>query len=323
MSQEQENMKFMKEIQSGKFLTTKEVAKLLHVNDKMVYSLVNDKGLPATKVTGKWLFPRRLVEEWLETHIINYKKSGVGSSVDEGILLLAGSDDLLFQKALTLFHANDPNTVGFFANLGSMGGLKSLRRGVCHIGVCHLLQNDEQEYNFDFADQELDKAPVFVNFSRRQQGILVQKGNPKNIESITDLSRDDVTIVNRPLGTGTRLLLDYEIARSEISSSQIEGYHSVVSRHLDAGLEVFSGKVDAAPAIRAVAGILGLDFIPLRWERFDLLILRETFFEKRIQSFISLLHEKSFRDLAASYEGYDVSLCGKMLFPDNFKQENE
>jgi putative molybdopterin biosynthesis protein len=313
----------MVNIQTGKFLTTKEVARMLHVNEKMVYSLVNDKGLPATKVTGKWLFPRRLVEEWLETNILNYTKRGVGNSAEEGILLLAGSDDLLFQKALTLFHSRDSHVTGFFANLGSMGGLKSLRRGICHIGVCHLLQNDQEEYNFDFADQELDKAPVFVNFSRRQQGLLVQRGNPKNIQAVSDLAKDDVTIVNRPLGTGTRLLLDYEIAKSDISSAQIRGYHTEVSRHLDAGLEVFSGRADAAPAIRAVAGILGLDFIPLRWERFDLLILRERFFERGIQNFIGLLHEKAFRDLAASYEGYDVSLCGKMLFPDNFKQEEE
>ncbi len=311
----------MSVVQDGKFLTTKEVAKLLHVNEKMVYSLVNDKRLPATKVTGKWLFPRRLVEEWLETHILNYRRPGFSTSPEEGILLLAGSDDLLFQKTLSLFHARDPGTVGFFANLGSMGGLKSLRRGICHIGVCHLLQDDNAEYNFDFADQELDKAPVFVNFSRRQQGLLVKKGNPKEITGVADLAREDVSIVNRPLGTGTRLLLDYEIARSEISSGQVAGYHNEVSRHLDAGLEVFAGRADAAPAIRAVAGLLGLGFLPLRWERFDLLILRERFFEPSIQNFIGLLHEKPFRALAATFEGYDVSLCGKMLFPDNFKNE--
>lgn len=311
----------MNEIQRNKFLTTKEVAKLLHVNDKMVYSLVNEKGLPATKVTGKWLFPRRLVEDWLETHIINYKRPGVGNLGDEGMLLLAGSDDLLFQRTLSLLHQKDPGMVGFFANLGSMGGLKSLRRGLCHIGVCHLLQDDNEEYNFDFADQELDKAPVFVNFSRRQQGLLIPKSNPKGIDGVTDLARKDVTIVNRPLGTGTRLLLDYEISKSEISASQVTGYQQEVSRHLDAGLEVLSGRVDVAPGIRSVAGVLGLGFVPLRWERFDLLILRDRFFERGIQNFIGLLHEKPFRDLAASFEGYDVSLCGKMLFPDNFNQE--
>lgn len=311
----------MNSIHKEKFLTTKEVAQLLHVNDKMVYSLVNDKGLPATKITGKWLFPRRLVEDWLEANILNYRHSGLSNSSDEGVLLLAGSDDPLFQRTLSLFHAKEPRTVGFFANLGSMGGLKSLRRGICHIGVCHLLQDDNEEYNFDFADQELDKAPVFVNFSRRQQGLLVKKGNPKGITGIADLARKDITIVNRPLGTGTRLLLDYEIAKSDISSGQISGYYNEVSRHLDAGLEVFAGKADVAPAIQAVAGLLGLGFIPLRWERFDLLILRERFFERTIQKFIGLLHEEDFRKLADSFEGYDVSLCGKMLFPDNLSTE--
>ena len=95
-----------------------------------------------------------------------------------------------------------------------------------------------------------------------------------------------------------------------------------MSRHLDAGLEVLAGRADAAPAIRAVAGMLDIDFIPLRWERFDLLISREHFFEKGVQGFISLLHEGEFRKLADSFEGYDVSLCGKMLFPDNFITED-
>ncbi len=304
-----------------KFLTTKETAKLLNVNEKMIYSLVNDKGLPATKVTGKWLFPGRLVEEWLESHILNYKPMNCGFSSDDGILLLAGSDDPLFQKTLALFHTKVLDTTAFFANQGSMGGLISMRRGQCHIGVCHLLQDDEDGYNFSFAEQELDRPPVFVNFSKREQGIVVQKGNPAKITSINDFARDDIRIVNRPLGTGTRLLFDYEIGKSEITTEQIAGYDTEVSRHLDAGLEVLAGRADAAPAIRAVAGMLDMDFIPLRWERFDLLISRERFFEKGIQQFIGLLHDEEFRKLAESIVGYDVSLCGKMLFPDNFNDE--
>lgn len=308
---------------NAKFLTTREVARLLHVNEKMVYSLVHDKGLPATKITGKWLFPRRLVDEWLETSIVNYNKPGTGATLDGGQLLFAGSDDPLFQRTLSLFHAQDNHPTIFFANLGSMGGLRSLRRGLCHIGVCHLLQDDNDEYNFDFADQELDRSPVFVNFSRREQGLIVARGNPKNITGLSDLVRDDIRIVNRPLGTGTRLLLDCEIARSDISSNQIAGYTDEVARHIDAGLEVLSGRADAAPAIRAAAGLLGLDFLPLRWERFDLLIARDCFFDKGVQKFISLLHEESFRELAVSFEGYDISLCGKMLFPDNFQHEEK
>jgi excisionase family DNA binding protein len=310
----------MSVLKDNKYLTTREVAKLLNINEKMVYSLVNDKGLPATKVTGKWLFPRHLVEEWLETHVLNYQRTGIERSSNDGILLMAGSDDLLLQKVLSLYYKRGMGTV-FFANLGSMGGLKSLRMGLCHIGTCHLLQDDNAEYNFDFAEEELERAPVFVNFSKREQGILLQKGNPKGIRCIADLAKKGVSIVNRHLGTGTRLLLDYEIARSEISSDAIIGYHREVGRHLDAGLEVLAGRADAAPAIRAVAGLLDLDFMPLRWERYDLLIARERFFEKGIQDFIGLLHDKAFKDLAASFAGYDVSLCGKMLFPDNLREK--
>ncbi len=310
-------------MKEDKFISTREVADLLKVNEKMIYSLVSEKGLPATKVTGKWLFPRRLVEEWLELNIVNPPARVAAMSTDTGRLLLAGSDDPLFQKTLSFFHQKYEDMVAFFANVGSMGGLKTLRRGLCHIGVCHLLQDDNEEYNFDFAEQELENSPVFINFSKREQGILVQRGNPKNINSIDDLSRDDVQIVNRPLGTGTRLLLDYEIAKSEISANQIKGYERVVTRHIDAGLEILAGKADAAPAIRAVTGMLDLDFIPLRWERFDLLISRERFFEKGIQNFLGILQEKKFVELAGSFVGYDVLLSGKMIFPDNLKRKVE
>lgn len=298
------------------YLNTKEVAKLLHVNEKVVYSLVSDKGLPATKVTGKWLFPRNLVEEWLDLYIVNLPVTG-NLSLDSGRLFLAGSDDLLIQKALALYNSQRSDSVAYFANIGSMGGLKALRQGVCHIAACHLLQDDNKEYNFQFADSELDRSPVFVNFSKRQQGLLLAKGNPKAISSIPDLARPDVRIVNRPLNTGTRLLLDYEISRSEISAAAITGYQVEVSRHIDAGFAVLNNEADAAPAISPVADLLGLDFLPLRWERFDLLINRERFFEPPIQKFVTLLHDPLFRAEAEKFSGYDMSLSGKMIYPDN------
>ena len=309
--------------QNNGFLTTKEVATLLHVNEKMIYSLVSDKGLPATKVTGKWLFPKRLVEEWLETHIINYHRTGLTSFSESGVLLLAGSDDPLFQATLNLYNNRFPDTTAFFANLGSMGGLRSLRRGICHIGVSHLLQDDYQQYNFEYADKELDRQPVLVNFSQREQGFVVKKGNPCGIRKVEDLAVKGVRMVNRPLGTGTRLLLDCEIARTRVSIKDIDGYEKVVWRHLDAGLEVLAGRADVAPAISVVAGLLDLDFIPLRWERFDLLILKERFFERAIQDFIGLLQDKEFKERVASFQGYDLSISGKMLFPDNILEKGK
>lgn len=300
------------------YLNTKEVAQLLQVNEKAIYSLVSEKGLPAVKVTGKWLFPRHLVEEWLELYIVNMPVAG-NLPLESGRLFLAGSDDLLFQRALGLYNNHHSESIAYFATVGSMGGLKALRQGMCHIAVCHLLQDDNQEYNFKFADRELERAPVFVNFSKRQQGIVVSPGNPKNITSISDLAKPDITIVNRPLSTGTRLLFDYEISHTDISADDIDGYHTEVSRHLDAGLAVLNGAADAAPAIKPVAALLGLDFLPLRWERFDLLINRERFFEPAVQRFINLLSEGSFRDIAKEFVGYDMSLSGKMIYPDNLE----
>jgi len=305
-----------------KLLSTKEAAAFLNVNEKMVYSLVSEKGLPATKITGKWLFPKHLVEQWVEANTINYPDNGAALPPYEGLLIITGSNDPLLDRAISLFNTHQTDQIAVFANLGSMGGLTALRRRLCHISASHLLQEDESEYNFDFAFKELDQMPAIVNFCRREQGILVQKGNPIKISSAADLAQAGVKIVNRSLSTGTRLLLDRELKKAGISGEKIEGYTHEVSRHLDVGLEILSGRADAGPGIRAVAGLLDIDFIPLRWERFDLMISKERFFDEGIQRFLGLLHEKEFRKIASILEGYDVNLGGKMVFPADSQKED-
>ena len=302
---------------SKQFLSTKEVAQLIDVNEKMVYTLIAEKGLPATKVTGKWLFPRDLVEQWLENETINYPKAADHLPPYHGLLIISGSNDILLDKTISLFNRLYPEHVAVFGNLGSLGGIRALRRNLCHMASSHLLQEDEQEYNFGFAKEELGQMPAVVNFCRREQGLLVAKGNPKRIKKITDLGKSGLRMVNRPLGTGTRLLLDRQLNNAGIEGDRVEGYHREFQRHLDVGLEVLSGRADVGPAIRVVAGLLGLDFIPLRWERFDFLILKDRFFEKGVQLFVGLLHEQPFRDLARDLEGYDFSLCGKMVYPQD------
>jgi excisionase family DNA binding protein len=298
-----------------KLLSTKAVAEFLNVNEKMVYTLVAEKGLPASKVTGKWLFPRHLVEQWIETQTINYPDTGHLHRLQPGLLVLAGSNDPLLDRTISLFNSAFQAPIAVFGNLGSMGGLRALRQNLCHIASSHLLQEDNEEYNFDYAFQELDAMPAVVNFSRREQGILVAKGNPKKISSVTDLTQPGMRIINRPLGTGTRLLLDREFKKAGIKGEKIEGYHHEVHRHLDVGLEILSGRADAGPGIGAVAGLLDIGFISIRWERFDLMILKDRFFDEAIQQFIGLLHEDSFRKLADALQGYDISLSGKMIYP--------
>ncbi|MBW2569447.1 MAG: helix-turn-helix transcriptional regulator [Deltaproteobacteria bacterium] len=299
----------------SKLLSTKEVAQFLNVNEKMVYTLVADKGLPATKITGKWLFPRQLVEQWIETNTINYPEPTVQLPPYHGLLIITGSNDLLLDKTISLFNALFPDNVAVFGNLGSMGGLRALRQNLCHIASSHLLQDNEIEYNFDFAFKELDKMPVIVNFCKREQGILVQKGNPKKINGIADIAQPGIKIVNRPLSTGTRLLFDRMLKETGINSEKIKGYHHELSRHMDIGLEILAGRADAGPGIKPVASLLGLDFIPVRWERYDLLITKERFFDKGVQLFMGLLHEQAFYDLAKNLDGYDVTISGKVIFP--------
>jgi len=297
------------------FLSTKEVAQFLGVNEKMVYSLVAEKGLPATKVTGKWLFPRYLVEQWLENETINYPKPAVSLPPYQGLLIITGSNDILLDRTMSLFNRLHPGHLAVFGNLGSMGGIRALRRNLCHIASSHLLQENGQDYNFGFAEEELEQVPAVVNFCQRQQGILIAKGNPIGIKKVADLGKPGINIVNRPLGTGTRLLFDGELNTAGIMGEQIKGYRTEVQRHLDVGLEVLSGRADAGPGIQAVAGLLNLDFIPLRWERFDFLILKDRFFEKGVQLFLGLLTEVAFKELTQDLEGYDMSLCSKMVFP--------
>ena len=299
----------------SQFLNTKEVSRFLNINEKMVYTLVSEKGLPASKITGKWLFPKNLVEQWVETNTINYPKTAGSPSVSQAVLIITGSNDLLLDKMISLYNIHFSGNIAVFGNLGSMGGLRALRQNFCHIASSHLLQENGDEYNFEFAYQELDRLPAIVNFCKREQGILVKRGNPKNIKVIADLAQPGIRMVNRPLGTGTRLLLDQELKKAGVRGDKIEGYATEARRHLDVGLEILADRADAGLGIHAVAGLLELDFVPLRWERYDLMIFKERFFDANVQNFIGLLHEQKFFKLAESLRGYDTGLSGRMLFP--------
>ncbi len=313
-------------MEADRLMTTREVARYLNVNEKMVYTLIAEKGLPATKVTGKWSFPRQLVDRWLDNQTVNYPGPGTAAGPAHDLIILCGSNDILLERTISLFNRRHPRQVMVFGNLGSMGGLRALGRNLCHMAASHLLQEEDGEYNFSFAMQELGQLPAVVNFCRREQGILLARGNPCGITSVGDLGRPGIRIVNRPVGTGTRLLLDRELVRHGIDAGAIAGYDRELERHLDVGLEILAGRADAAPCIRAVAGLLDLDFLPLCRERFDLLIRRELFFEQGIQRFLGLLHEPAFHALAGELAGYDLSLSSRMVFPreglDNEQKES-
>jgi len=295
-------------------LSTREAAAFLKVNEKMIYSLIAEKGLPASKVTGKWLFPLNLVRQWIEVGTENYPQLAKLPPY-HGLVLIAGSNDLLLDKIISTFNLKHEKHMAMFGIAGSMGGLKALRQNLCHIAASHLVA-DNDEYNFPFLIDEMNQLPAVVNFCLREQGIIVQKGNPKNIQSVNDLGSPDIRIVNRQLGTGTRQLFDKELKKSGIRGETIDGYENNVPKHMDIGLQMLTRKADAGPGIRTVANILGLDFIPICWERFDLLINKDRFFDQGIQYFLSLLKGKVIQTAAEEFGGYDLSYTGKMIYPE-------
>lgn len=298
-----------------KLLTTKEVADFLGIHEKKVYRLITEQELPATKVTGKWLFPSHLVEQWVEANTINYPGQGEYLLRTPSLFVIAGSNDILLERGIGLFMRMYPEYIAVFGNLGSMGGLKVLRQGLCHMASSHLAQEDNSDYNFAYAAKEMEKMPAVVNFCFREQGLLLPKGNPKEVKSITDIKDRNLRIVNRALGTGTRLWFDRKLQEAGIKTSSIKGYGHELQRHIDVGLEILSGRADVGPGIKAVAGLLALDFLPMHQERFDLLIAKERFFDRNIQSFLSMLHDEEFRSLAKELAGYDLSQSGLMVYP--------
>lgn len=296
-------------------LSTKDVASLLGIHEKNVYKLITDKGLPATKITGKWLFPKHLVQQWVENNTINYPEQDELVFCSPALFVVAGSNDILLDRSLSLFMRQFPEYTAVFGNLGSMGGIKTLRQGLCHLASSHMAEKQGTDFNFGQAATELEHMPAVVNFCQREQGLIVPPGNPEGIRSIPDLARRGLRLVNRSLNTGTRHWLDRAIAQAGLSSADINGYDQEVARHLDVGLEILAGRADCGPGIHTVAHLLGLDFLSMHWERFDLLIAKKRFFDPNIQDFLHTLSTSEFTELITDLAGYDLSLSGKIIHP--------
>ena len=303
-------------------LSTKEVAKFLNINEKMVYALIAEKGLPASKVTGKWIFPIDLVKQWVEAGTVNYPEPVSELPPYHGIVLIAGSNDLLLDKTISLFNSRFKNHMAMFGFAGSMGGVKALRRNLCHIASSHLVSMDNNEYNFPFILKEMKKMPAVVNFCLREQGIIVKRDNPLGIKSVSDLAGKNIRIVNRGHGTGTRQLFDKELKKTGINCEEIKGFNDIKAKHMDIGLAVLTGKADAGPGIKAVANRLGLGFVSICRERFDLLISKDRFFDQGIQLFLGIFKENAFQKAAEKLGGYDLSISGTMVYPD-FEPDSE
>ncbi len=200
------------------------------------------------------------------------------------------------------------------ANVGSLGGLVALKRGEAHLAGSHLFDPATAEFNLSYIRQYLPGIPVrVITLVGRQQGLLVQKGNPKGITSLKDLARPDVVFVNRQRGAGTRVLLDYQLDLLAIVADQVRGYNQEEYTHLAVAAAVSSGKADTGLGIAAAAQALELDFIPLFQERYDLVIPVQHYDSALLKPLLELLQDPNFRQAVAAMPGYDIKHMGNLV----------
>ena len=200
------------------------------------------------------------------------------------------------------------------ANVGSLGGLMALKRREAHLAGAHLLDPESGEYNLPYIREHLpDRALRVITLVGRTQGLFVRSGNPKSIQSIRDLVREEVTFINRQRGSGTRLLLEYHLKEEQIDPQDVRGFNQEEFTHLTAAAAVASGRVDCALGIKAASEALDLDFIPLDHERYDLIIPLEFAESDLIEPVFRLLNDPVFRDTVKARPGYDVSKMGELV----------
>ncbi|EPC04033.1 hypothetical protein L861_01640 [Litchfieldella anticariensis FP35 = DSM 16096] len=292
-------------ISHSPYLTTAEVADYLRLKERKVYDLVKQGQIPCTKVTGKLLFPRQSIDLWLMNHL-----EGDQQSRRPVPWVLAGSQDPLLEWTLRESDAG-------LAMLcqGSGDGVQRLLTGDAMLAGVHVIDLDTGRYN----DSQLlglsgMRDLVMVRWAVRRQGLMVTPGNPKGIESLRDLARDELVVAHRQSGAGAERLLRYLLAKSGLDHEKLNlAEHPALSED-DLALAVRHGEADVGLGVEAAARRQGLDFVPVHQECFDLAMRRRSYFEPPVQRLLAFAREARFAERAAALGGYDVGGLGTVTY---------
>jgi putative molybdopterin biosynthesis protein len=200
------------------------------------------------------------------------------------------------------------------SHVGSMGGLMAVKRGVCHLAGTHLLDTADGSYNVSYLKKYLPDIPVkLVHLVQRDQGLIIKKGNPRQIKGIADLSRKDVSFINRQIGSGTRILLDYKLNQLNVEASAINGYRNEEFTHMAVAVAVLSGTADTGLGIYAAAKALDLEFIPVVTEQYDLVIPLKYFDTEPVQILLEIINSPDFQQRVEALGGYSTKNTGMII----------
>jgi len=288
------------------YLTVRETAERLRLNEKKIYELVKEGVIPATKAAGKWLFPRRLVDEWM------LESAHGGALADR--LIVTGSDDPLLAFTIGSLAAQlIPDALVLYTPTGTRAGLDLLARrraSACaiHWGPAELADR--------LHPQMLGAYPghgewTLVRVGQRRQGIMLGPRLAK-ASGLGPLTGAGVRWVLRQQGAGTQHFLENCLLRDQLqlAPAQIAG---IALTEREAASAVARGAADCAPGVQSAATEFGLAFLPLGWECFDLVLPKQVYFLQLFQRLLSELRAPKAQAVAASLEGYDLSALGKVL----------
>lgn len=285
-------------------MTVGEVAQYLRVKDRTVYHLVRTNRIPFCRLSGKLLFPRRLVDQWLAD---SAEHAGTRAAPAPAPPVVAGSHDPLLEWALRESGCG----LAMLAS-GSVDGVQRLAGAQAIACGLHVRGAEPSTYNVDFVASRLRGSDfVMSEWARREQGLVVARKNPLRIAAVSDLVRRRVAL--RQEGSGSQMLLDALLAEAGLSAEQLHPVERRAQTHTDVALMVAEGKADCGLAVRAVATQLSLDFVPLAWERFDLVIRRWDYFEPPIQRLLAFARSSALTARAQELGGYDVQQLGRIV----------
>lgn len=290
--------------------TPDEIAKLFKISKHTVYELIKRGELQAFKVGNKMRIDKSEVERFMNLDSQSAKKNEHSISIQ-----IAGSHDFLIEHLIKYVTKQADFLSIQPTYIGSLEGLMMLYRGNCDVAAVHLLDPSSGEYNLPFIKLFFVHEPLTViRLASREQGLIVAKGNPKDIKDFHDLTRRDITFVNRQKGSGTRFLLDSELKNKSIDPSSIKGYENEEWNHLSTASYVSRGIADAALGIRSAADQLNLDFIPIKDEKFDLVLRWTKKNEAALQHLLDIIQLTTFQESVSNLEGYNTDEFGKIIF---------